>query len=134
MSIIPSIRPIIFCPAPSRNISLTRIRRKRLVNITIGRSKNLVVFERISGDIQALAHRISKIFAIFEPRTFQIAISGFHHMLASTETMSSGILVPIATIVSPIIACDIPNLFATDTDPSTSAFHQKMRRMRPEIM
>lgn len=132
-NIIPSIRPIIFLFAPSRKLSLTRTRKRRLVRITIGRSKNLVVRESAIGNIQALTQRIRSTFAIFEPRTFPIAISVFPEILARIETISSGILVPTATIVSPIIACDIQNLLAIDTEPSTRAFPQKVRRISQKI-
>ncbi len=132
-NIIPSIRPIIFVLAPSRKLSLTRTTKRRLIRITIGRSKNLVVRESTIGNMQALTQRIRSTFAIFEPRTFPIAISVFPEILARIETISSGILVPTATIVSPIIACDIPNFFAIDTEPSTSAFPQKARRMSQKI-
>lgn len=49
-------------------------------------------------------------------------------MLARIDTISSGILVPTATIVKPIMACDIQNFFAIDTEPSTSALPPKVRR------
>ncbi|MDQ5968651.1 MAG: hypothetical protein QG561_452 [Patescibacteria group bacterium] len=130
---IPSIRLIVLLEAPSRNLSLTKIRNIRLVKITMGRSKNLVVRDRIIGDIQALTQRMSSTFAIFEPRTLPIAISVFQEILARTETMSSGILVQIATIVSPIIAWDIQNFFAIDTEPSTRTFPPKVRRISQKM-
>lgn len=130
---IPSIRPIIFLFAPSRRLSLTSTRKRRLVRMTIGRSKNLVVRESTIGNIQELTQRMRNIFAIFDPSTLPIAISVFPEILARIETMSSGILVPTATIVRPIIAWDIQNFFAIDTDPSTRAFPQKVRRISPKI-
>lgn len=101
--------------------------------MTMGRSKNLVVRDRIIGDMQALTPRIRRTLAIFEPNTFQIAISVFQEILASMDTINSGILVPTATIVSPIIACDIQNFFAMDTEPSTRTFPQKVKSMRPKM-
>lgn len=103
-NIIPSIRLIILLDAPSRNLSLTRIRNKILVKITIGRSKNLVFLERTIGNMQALTQRMRSTLAILEPRTLPIAISVFHEILARTETINSGILVQTATIVRPIMA------------------------------
>lgn len=128
---IPSIRLMMFLELPSRNTSLTRTRNKRLVRITIGRSKKRVVRERIIGDINEAIPRIRNIFAIFDPSTFPIAISVFPEMLANTETISSGTLVPIATIVRPIIACDIQNFRASDTEPSIRTLPQKVRRINP---
>lgn len=110
------------------------MRKRRLVSITIGRSKNLVIRESAIGAIHALNPRIKKTFAIFDPRTFPIAISGFHPILASTDTMSSGILVPIATIVSPMIASEIPYFLARETAPSTSTFHPNVRSTSPKII
>ena len=51
--------------------------------------------------IIAEIQRITKIFIIFEPTTFQTAISGFHLRAAIIDVASSGILVPIATTVRP---------------------------------
>lgn len=133
-NIMPSIRLIILVGAPSRNLSLTRIRKKMLIRITIGRSKNRVVLERVIGNTNALIQRIRNIFAIFEPRTLPIAISVFPEILARTETINSGILVPIATIVSPIMAWDTQDFFAIDTEPSTRTFHPKVRRTSQKII
>ncbi len=66
--------------------------------------------------------RITKIFIILEPTTFQTAISGFHLRAAIIEVASSGALVPIATIVRPMIACESQKLLAITTAPSTSNF------------
>ena len=133
-NIMPSIRLIILPEAPSRNLSLTRTRKSKLIRITIGRSKNRVVFESTIGNILALTQRIRNIFAIFEPRTLPIAISVFPEILARTETINSGILVPIATIVSPIMAWDTQDFFAIDTEPSTRTFHPKVRRTSQKII
>jgi hypothetical protein len=102
--------------------------------INIGRSKNLVVRESAIGAIQALSPSIKNTFAILEPSTFPMAISGLPWILASTDTISSGILVPIATMVRPMIASDIPNFFAIDTAPSTSTFHPKVRSTNQRII
>ena len=72
--------------------------------MTNGRSKKRVVRESVIVLIHAVSPRMRKTFATFDQSTFQIAISVFPDMLARTETTSSGILVPIATMVSPIIA------------------------------
>ncbi len=122
-----------FLLAPSKKLSLTRINKSNQVSITIGRSKNLVVLESTTGNIQALIQRIRNTFTIFEPRTLPMAISAFPDMLAKIETINSGILVPIATIVKPIIACDIQNFFATDTEPSTRTFAPKVRSRSQKI-
>lgn len=131
---IPSIRPIKFIEFPSKNTSLTNTRNNNVTMINIGRSKNLVVRESAIGAMQALTQRIKNIFAILEPSTFPMAISGLPEILARTDTMSSGILVPIATIVRPMIASEIPNFLAMDTAPSTSTFHPNVSNTNQRIM
>lgn len=60
------------------------------------------------GVIREVIQRIRKILKIFDPTTFQIAISLFFLRLASAEVISSGRLVPIATIVRPINVSETP--------------------------
>ena len=62
-----------------------------------------------------------------------MAISVFHPILAIIDTRSSGILVPTATIVSPIIASEIRYFFAIDTAPSTRIFPPRVRRINQKI-
>ncbi len=134
MSTIPSIRHTIFILALSRNTSLTSTRKIMLESMMIGRSKNRVFGVSIIGDMSAVTPSMRNILAILDPRTFPIAISVFPDMLAMTETMNSGILVPIATIVSPMIASDIWNFFARETAPSTRTFHPKASKTRPSMI
>lgn len=54
-----------------------------------------------------------------DPTILPIAISVFLLNAATTEVISSGRLVPIATIVSPIICSDNPISLATSTALST---------------
>jgi hypothetical protein len=62
------------------------------------------LFRKGRGAIIAEVQRIIKIFIIFEPTIFQTAISGFPLRAAMIEVASSGVLVPTATIVNPMIA------------------------------
>lgn len=99
-------------------------RRSKRIGANIATIRSVYeAFKNGSGAIIAEVPRITKIFIIFEPTTFQIAISGFHLLAAIIEVASSGILVPIATTVSPIIACDNQKNFAIFTAPSTRIFH-----------
>lgn len=106
----------------------------RLVRMTTGRSKNRVFFVRTIGDMIAVIPRMRNIFAIFDPRTFPIAISVFQEILAMIETMSSGILVPIATIVRPMIASEIRYFFAIETAPSTRVLPPYVRSTSPAMI
>ena len=92
------------------------------------------LFRKGRGIIIAEVPRITKIFIIFEPTTFQIAISGFHLLAAIIEVASSGILVPIAITVSPIIACDNQKNFAIFTAPSTRIFPPINKTSIPPII
>lgn len=119
--------------ALSKNTSLTNTRNNILAIITTGRSKNLVIRVSTIGAMIAVTQRIRSIFAILEPSIFPMAISVFHRILAITETRSSGILVPTATIVRPIIASETRNFFAMDTAQSTSIFPPNVKRISPNI-
>ncbi len=131
---IPSIRQMMLPIALSRSISLTRSPRRSVVSITTGRSKNLVVRERVTGAIIAVTQRMRNILAILEPRTLPTAISVLPDTAASTETISSGTLVPIATIVSPMIASDTHHFLAIDTAPSTRRLPPSVRSTRPRMI
>ncbi len=69
---------------------------------------------------------------ILDPTTFHTAISAFQRLAAMIDVASSGILVPIATIVRPMIASDNQNNLAISTAPSTSIFQPKNSTAIPE--
>lgn len=103
--------------------------------MNIATSKSIYeVFKKGSGVMIADIPSITKIFIILEPTTFPTAISGFHLRAAIIEVASSGILVPIATTVSPIIACESQKLFAISTAPSTSNFPPINKTSIPPII
>lgn len=76
---------------------------------------------------------MTNIFIIEEPTTFPIAISGFPRRAAITDVTISGALVPIATIVRPMIDSDTIKVRAMSTAPSTSIFHPKNNTAVPPI-
>ncbi len=76
----------------------------------------------VIGMIIAVSQSTRRIFAIFEPTTFPIDISVFHWIAATTETISSGAEVPMATTVSPISISDNQNFLAIPDAPSTKKF------------
>jgi len=69
---------------------------------------------------------------IFEPITFPTAISAFPRRAAIKEVTISGVLVPIATIVRPIIASESHAIFARSTAPVTSILPQINRTPIPQ--
>ena len=70
---------------------------------------------------------------IFEPRTFPIAMSGSLRIAATTESESSGILVPSATSESPITASGTLSICASEVAPATSLSAPKTRSPIPRI-
>ena len=72
---IPSIRETTFEAAPSKNISLERSTRRRVVSMTRGRSIRRVERASVIGMRIAVIQSMRSMFAIFEPITFPSAIS-----------------------------------------------------------
>ena len=74
------------------------------------------------GKIAAVTPKMRKMLAILEPNTLPIAISPLLGTLFSaedTDTNSSGALVPMPTIVRPMIKLEIFARWAIATDEST---------------
>lgn len=84
-----------------------------------GISFQIVGFCTLRVLMRPVTHSINNILAILLPIIFPKAILLFHCNAHSIFTISSGIEVQKATIVSQIIAFDIPYFFAKDEDPST---------------
>ena len=75
-----------------------------------------------NGRIIAVTPRMSKTLAILEPNTLPMAISpllGTWLSAEDTETNNSGALVPMPTIVRPIMKLEILARWAMATDEST---------------
>lgn len=125
---------MIFSLAQSNNTSLARSANRSVAKIETGISKNRVERESTTGAIITVIPSMRNIFAILDPRTFPMAISVFPDIAARSETIISGILVPIATIVSQIIASEIFHFFARDTAPSTRRFPPTVRSMSPRTI
>ncbi len=87
-----------------------------------------------SGAIIEDTPRITSMFMILEPTTFPTAISGFPRLAAMIEVTSSGMLVPIATIVSPMILSETWNDRAISTAPSTRIFPPENKRTTASII
>ncbi len=66
----------------------------------------------VIGFIIAINPITSRMFAMFEPITFPIAIPGEFIIVAVSDALNSGKLVPIAIIVKPIMNSFKPNDFA----------------------
>ena len=73
-----------------------------------------------TGVITAVRPRIIKIFRILLPTILPMVISALPFKAAEILTAASGALVPIATMVSPIISWGILNLLAMPAAPSTN--------------
>ena len=77
-----------------------------LENIIIGQSLNLEALSTTIGKIKTVIANTNAIFAMFEPITLLIAISGVPFKAAFKLTISSGAEVPNATIVKPIASSE----------------------------
>ena len=71
------------------------------------------------GIIIAVTLNIRKMLAILDPRTLPIAMSPLSVSAEFTDTNSSGALVPIPTIVRPMMKLEILARCAIATDEST---------------
>ena len=75
------------------------------------------------GWIIQFIHKIRSILVILDPMMLPRAISGFFLRIATILVISSGRVVPIATIVNQIVLSSIPTIFAISMAPSTTQFH-----------
>ena len=71
------------------------------------------------------------IFNTFEPITLPTTISVFFFKTAATVAASSGKLVPIATIVNPIISSEIFKIFAIFSALTTAYFDPRIKERSP---
>ena len=78
------------------------------------------------GRIRAQTPRMTKTLKMFDPTTLPIATSLLPAMAESTDTTSSGVEVPTATIVSPI-----RNRCANAAEPSVRKFAPARISPRP---
>ena len=81
--------------------------------------------------MSAVMPRMIPTFKMLLPTTFPIVIAAFDYKAAVIETKASGRLVPIATIVSPIISWGMPKRDAILLDPSTNQSAPFSSRINP---
>ena len=96
-----------------------------------GNSFSRVFFSMDSGVKSAHAPQTTMRLKMLEPATLLTARVLFPIMDAVTLTASSGRLVPIATIVIPMIKDGTLNFWATDELPSTKKSAPLIRRTKP---
>lgn len=108
-------------------------KRKIVVPIHIQISAKLHVLILMGANTDEIP-RIQKILKIFEPTILPTAISFCPFRAATIDVISSGIDVPMATIVRPITRSETPNNCAILTAPSTNIFHPTMSPTRPSTM
>ena len=79
----------------------------------------------------AVTPRISRILKILEPMILPIAISSSPFNAPAMDVASSGRLVPMAIIVSPITASLIFKCFAIDTAEVTNKLAPEIKNVNP---
>ena len=106
--------------------------KKAIIVILIQTIKSTKTFSFISiGKIVADIPNTNKILKIFDPNTLPKAISFSPFLAATKEVTSSGKEVPIATIVNPTNASDIPNCLAIKEELLTTQLPPKITPAKP---
>ena len=85
------------------------------------------------GRIRAQTPRMTKTLKMFDPTTMPIATSLLPAMAESTDTTSSGVEVPTATTVSPMMNSGTRNRCASAAEPSVRKFAPASISPRPTI-
>ena len=103
----------------------------RLIPTRKGISRRTVLRSTASGVMTAARPRIIRIFRILLPIMLPMVISALPFRAADMLTAASGALVPIATMVRPIIRGGIFNFAAISDAPSTNQSAPLTRRTNP---
>ena len=128
--IIPPATGILFPVSETKDLDMT----KRIITArnAIGISLHTAFLSILMGNIIEVIPRTSRMFAILLPITFPRAMSPFPLNDAKMLTISSGVVVPIETIVSPIIIVGTPSLCAREDAPPTRKSAPLIRRTIPK--
>ena len=121
---IPSIRVML----PSK----PKTKRRIVIPIVTGISIKIVDFATVKGKTTAESPRIINTFNMLLPTMLPIVMSALPLAAAVILTAASGALVPMATIVKPIISCGIPNFVAIPAAPSTNQSEPFTRQTKPK--
>ena len=128
---MPSGRPILsVAPAHTRRSEVTASSTSDAA-MPNGMSRRMFSLVSTSGRISAQIPRITKTLKMFEPTTLPIATSLLPAAAESTETTSSGIEVPTATIVRPMMNSGTRKRWATAAEPSVRKFAPPRISPRP---
>ena len=111
--------------------SLSKNTVKAVNTNRIGMSRVIACFLTTTGAINAVAPRISAMFAILEPYAFPSASCGELFIAENIDTTISGADVPKPTITIPIRKVLIPKNWATPTAPSTNRSALQTKIIRP---
>ena len=94
-------------------------------------SRFIMIFSVVMGQIMAETPTTISRLKMFEPITLLKAMSLLPESPAEMLTAASGALVPMATMVSPIITDGTFSSFATDEAPSTKKSAPLISRTKP---
>ena len=120
-------------PNPNKVFCIPKQTSSTVVRIMIGMSLDLFSRVMATGLIRAVSPRMRKTLKILEPTTLPIAMSALPLRAPVRLTTSSGIEVPIPTIVIPMRNSLRPALRAIDEEPSTSHSAPRMTRASPQM-
>ena len=130
------IKYILIKVAP-KNLSIKRFSKKRKINIKLKlkeRGLNILKspFVKTNKFKKLVTPPTKTILIIFEPITFPITKSNSFFIAEFIDTNNSGIDVPRATRVNPIIELLTPILIAIPIAPSRNKFEPKDKRIAPK--
>ena len=104
---------------PGTIVSLAMSITNNDARMTNGMSRRRCSRSMGNGKIRAVTPMISNTLAILEPNTLPIAMSPLPFRADDTDTNNSGALVPMPTMVNPIMKFEIFALCAMATEEST---------------
>ena len=111
--------------------SAARNRSRTAAPTIIGRSSSSVCDRSFSGCRSATKPRIKSRLSVFVPAMFPTASEPLPRWAASIPIASSGALVPMATIVTPMTIGEIPSRAAIRVPPRTMSSAPPITASRP---
>ena len=116
---MPSRRFNVLYLMPGTMLSLAMSMTNSDAKMTKGMSRRRCKRSMENGMIMAVAPKMSNTLAILEPSTLPIAMSPLSLSADDTEMNNSGALVPMPTMVKPMMKLEILARWAMATDEST---------------
>ena len=128
---MPSIRPIRSVAPALKSESDASATSSSDTTIPNGMSRRILPAVSGRGRMRAQTPRMTNTLKMLDPTTLPIATSLFPATAESTDTTSSGVEVPTATIVSPMMNSGTRSRLASAAEPSVRKLAPARIRPRP---